>query len=273
MKKKRAQARKRGVEIPPSPELAEHADRIHALGRQTFDGVIEIGERLVRCRELLKTQRVWLAWLKAEFGWSRRTADRFIDLFRAKDKVRKLRTLGVGLSGLYLLAKASPEAVESIERRVKAGHRIRLGEIEQRTRAKRAAPEPAAITFNATPSSTDNGPRRMFGSIASPPEPASEPPKPWTVEFLQASARRPLVGLIIDVADKLPHDRSIEEARAVVESIGDAEGLRERFAEDLRERFSEAVAKLYEFVGQLHRALNERPAPTLRVIDGEGDPR
>src|SRR5215831_13644780 len=127
MKKKRAQTRKRGVEIPPSPELAEHADRIRALGRQTFDGVIEIGERLVRCRELLKTQGAWLAWLEAEFGWSRRTADRFIDLFRAKDKVGNLRTLGIGISGLYLLAKASPEVVEDIERRAKAGHRVSLG--------------------------------------------------------------------------------------------------------------------------------------------------
>jgi hypothetical protein len=77
-----------------------------------------------------------------------------------------------------------------------------------------------------------------------------------------------LVGLIIDVADKLPHDRSIEEARAVVESVG---------TEGMRERFSAAVAKLYDFIGQLQRALNERrteePAPKLRVIPGKDDPR
>jgi hypothetical protein len=263
MKKKRAQARKRGVEIPPSPELAEHADRIRVLGRQTFDGVIEIGQRLVRCRELLKTQRVWLAWLEAEFGWSRRTADRFIDLFRARDKVRKLRTLGVGLSGLYLLAKASPEVVEGIERHVeaghRAGHRVPLAEIERRMRAdaKRARIE-------ITAPSPDNGPRR---SMASPPEAASKPP--LTAEDFQAAGRRDLVDLIVDIArSRLPRDQSFEEARAVVESVG---------TEGMRERFSEAVAKLYDFVGQLQRALNERrieePAPTLRVIHGKDDPR
>src|SRR5262249_32038919 len=224
MKKKRTQARKRGVEIPPIPELAEHADAIRRLGRQTFDDVVEIGQRFDRCRKLLKTQRLWLAWLAAEFGVSRRTVERFIAVSRAKDKVGKLRTLGVGLSGLYLLAKAPPEVVEGIERDIKAGRRQSLAEIEQRTRAKRADPEPAAI--NLTSSSEDYGPRRMFGSMASPPEPASEQRKPLTAEDLQAAGRRDLVELIIDIARfRLPRDQSFEEACAVVESI-DAEGVR-----------------------------------------------
>jgi hypothetical protein len=261
MKKKRAQGRKRGVEIPPSPELAEHADRIRALGRQTFDGVIEIGQRLVRCRKLLKTQRVWLAWLEAEFGWSRRTADRFIDLFRAKDKVRNLRSLGVGLSGLYLLAKASPEVVEGFERHVEAGHRVSLAEIEQRMRA-----DPKRAAINTTPSPAENGTRRTFGSMP-PPEAASKQPK-LTAEDFEAARRRQLVDSITDLAREL-RPSNIEEAHAIVESVG---------ARRRRDNFASAVAVLHDFLASLQRALNERvieepapTAPTLGVICGGKD--
>ena len=59
--------------MPPRTELDEHVDEIRALGRRSFDDVVEIGRRLVRCRELLKTQRGWLAWIKTKFGWSRAT--------------------------------------------------------------------------------------------------------------------------------------------------------------------------------------------------------
>ena len=41
--------------VPSIPELDEHAAEIIALGRRSFADVVEIGRRLVRCRELLKT--------------------------------------------------------------------------------------------------------------------------------------------------------------------------------------------------------------------------
>src|SRR5262249_35042695 len=126
----------------------------------------------------------------------------------------------------------------------------------------RADPDPKRAAIQITPSSADDDTRRTFGSMVSPPEPASEQRKPLTAEDLQAAGRRDLVGRIVDFADKLPRDQSFEEARAVVESIG---------TEGMRERFSDAVAKLYDFVGQLQRALEE-PAPTLRVIHGWDDP-
>jgi hypothetical protein len=76
-----------------------------------------------------------MAWLAAEFSWSRRTADRCIDLFRAKNKVRKLRTLPV--SALYTLATASPKLIEKIEQDIKAGERPSVHDIRQQARAER----------------------------------------------------------------------------------------------------------------------------------------
>lgn len=139
MSRARKQARRRSkpVVIPAHPELTAHADAIRTLGRRAFDDVIEIGRRLVECRKLLKAQRVWLAWLRAEFGWSRAHADRAIAAYRNRTKLHKLSTLGVGLSALYLLTKASPEVVKDIERRVEAGERLRLHHIQQHVAEQR----------------------------------------------------------------------------------------------------------------------------------------
>src|SRR5262245_20905929 len=96
-------------ELVPDVELDEHADAIRAIGRQTFEGMVEIGRRLQRCREKLKEGRAWLAWLKREFSWSRSHADHAIAVYECRGKLRKFSNLNVPLSALYLLAKASPE--------------------------------------------------------------------------------------------------------------------------------------------------------------------
>ena len=189
MKKKRPQgrkARKFDVVIPAISELDEHARVIKALGRRSFDDVCEIGQRFDRCRKLLKTQRVWLAWIKLEFGVSRRTVERFIAVSRAKDKVGKLHTFGVGLSGLYLLSKASPEVVEEIGRHVEAGGRLKVADVKRRMRA---APDPVqefttrlnAVFASITPSQdTTSIFDRIIGEGSSastpvPPLPAKAP--------------------------------------------------------------------------------------------------
>jgi hypothetical protein len=69
-KRMKKRVRAQAVAIPAIPELDEHADVILELGRRSFADVVEIGRRLVRCRKLLKAQRIWLAWIKMRFGWS-----------------------------------------------------------------------------------------------------------------------------------------------------------------------------------------------------------
>src|SRR5262245_37780066 len=108
-KSARSQGRKPAVAIPPIPELDEHADVIRAPGRRSFDDVIEIGRRLVLCRELLKAQRVWLAWIKLEFGWSRAHADNLTAVHVNRNKLLNFSSLPS--SALYLLAKASPKLI------------------------------------------------------------------------------------------------------------------------------------------------------------------
>ncbi len=61
-----------------APELAQHAEAIRALGRRALSDVVEIGERLAKAKQLIGHGH-WLAWLKAEFGWTDETARRFMD--------------------------------------------------------------------------------------------------------------------------------------------------------------------------------------------------
>ncbi len=126
--------RKRSADIiPPNPILRQDADAIRALGRGSFDNFVEIGRRLERDRKILKKQGAWLAWLKAEFSWSRRTADRFIAIFEAETTghLRNLRTAAAALplTAIYALAKASPEVVADVERRLAGGERVKAREI------------------------------------------------------------------------------------------------------------------------------------------------
>ena len=86
--------------------------------------MVEIGRRLVRCRELLKTQRGWLAWIKTKFGWSRATADNMIAVYVHRDELLKFSTLRLPISALYLLAKQEPEVLQRIERHVDAGEPV-----------------------------------------------------------------------------------------------------------------------------------------------------
>ena len=77
----------------------------------------------------------WLLGIKDVFDWSRKTADRFIDVGRASFKVANLASLDVPVSGLYLLAAPSTpaEVIEVIAERSADGERLSLdaGEAER----------------------------------------------------------------------------------------------------------------------------------------------
>src|SRR5262252_10186039 len=103
--------------------LAEHVDHIRALGKQTVANIVEIGRRLVDCRDNHLQHGQWLPWLDREFGWSRQTADRFIHIYNAAGKLPKLSNLNLPVSSLYLIAAPSTpaEARDEVLERVHAG--------------------------------------------------------------------------------------------------------------------------------------------------------
>jgi hypothetical protein len=109
--------------------LAQHANAIRALGKRAVADIIEIGRRLTEAKAIAGHGN-WLSWLEREFGWTDKTAERFMQVHSKSDK---LSNLEVPISGLYLLAAPStPENVRAeITERVAAGEKITVADVRE----------------------------------------------------------------------------------------------------------------------------------------------
>jgi hypothetical protein len=129
--------------------LAEHANVIRKLGKRVKEDVIEIGRRLKECKQLAGRGN-WSVWLEREFGWSERTAQRYMQLYeftQEEFKYDKLSVLELPLSGLYLLAAPSTpdEACNEIIQRAAAGEAISLAIVRDTISRNKRGTEPASI--------------------------------------------------------------------------------------------------------------------------------
>jgi hypothetical protein len=116
--------------------LTANADAIRMLRRRAVNDIIEIGQRLVESREIIRQASGhghWLNWLNTEFGWTDRTALNFIRVFEMS-KSENFSDLGrLPRSALYMLAAPStPEAVRTeILDRAKAGDDISVEDVKE----------------------------------------------------------------------------------------------------------------------------------------------
>jgi hypothetical protein len=125
--------------VVESPELAAHVIAIHALGKQTIDNVIAIGARLTKCREIVG--HGWRQWLEAEFKWTYKTADNFINIYKlAESRCENFSHLNLPVSALYLLAAPStPEAIcDEIISGAKAGKEFKVADVQAKVRGGKA---------------------------------------------------------------------------------------------------------------------------------------
>jgi hypothetical protein len=114
--------------------LAENANAIRSLGKQTVENIIEIGFRLAYCRDNHLQHGEWLPWLEREFNWSRRTAGNFIHVYEAAERrSANFANLGIPVSGLYMLASPStPEkARDEIIKRAETGEKLSLAGVKR----------------------------------------------------------------------------------------------------------------------------------------------
>lgn len=139
--------------IPMISPLAEKANRIRALGKQTVANVIEIGKLLTECRDSPHMKHgEWLPWLHHEFGWKQRTAYNFINIYEmtTKSKVANFANLNLDISALYLLAAPGnadirEEVIEEVVAATKAtGQRATHQTVKQKAQAVRERRQPRA---------------------------------------------------------------------------------------------------------------------------------
>ena len=91
---------------PLDTKIAEKArsaaDRIRERLKKTMEDLIEVGTDLLAVKEALPHGQ-FLPWLKAEFGWSERTAQNFMSVAE-RFKSAKFAELPIQPSAAYLLA-------------------------------------------------------------------------------------------------------------------------------------------------------------------------
>jgi GH24 family phage-related lysozyme (muramidase) len=144
--------------------VKDRADCIRELAKRTRKAIVQIGEWLAQVKERLPHGQ-WLPWLQTEFGWTDRTAQRFMQVYMAF-KSDNLSNLEIDVSALYLLAAPkTPHAVrvEAI-RRAQEGERITHAtaqELVEHYERTQETPTPAvarqiAIATGTAIPSTDN---------------------------------------------------------------------------------------------------------------------
>jgi hypothetical protein len=110
----------------------EAAAKIRLLGRQATESIVAIGEELSKVKERLP-HGAWLPWIKAEFGWPERQAQRLMRVHAAfkSDKLSDLAPIDV--SALYLLAapKTPPEVRDMAMAKAAAGERVTHGFVKE----------------------------------------------------------------------------------------------------------------------------------------------
>jgi hypothetical protein len=147
-----------GLDAEVAAEARAAADRIRALGRRLDEAIGAIGEELIDIKEKLGHGQFG-RWLKAEFGMSPDTAERYMRVMRVfGDKIRTVRFLKP--TTLYTLsAKVVPETVRNkIVERIEGGEQVSDSEVRAVIdRAKTLRKEPT--------------PRGRKLSPASPPKP------------------------------------------------------------------------------------------------------
>lgn len=96
--------------------VQQRTEEIKVLVRRSAQDIIDIGNKLIDVKARLGHGNFG-PWLESEFGWTWKTATRFMDVAAKFDKLSNLENFGA--SALYLLAAPStpePARVEAIER-------------------------------------------------------------------------------------------------------------------------------------------------------------
>ncbi|MGK7948030.1 MAG: DUF3102 domain-containing protein [Xenococcaceae cyanobacterium] len=100
--------------------------------RRTARDIWEIGQKLVEVRSQLEHGQ-FEVWLSAEFGWSRRTAYNFINVYEAFSDSKNFARLDIATSALYKLAAPStPQSIRNeFLNKAEKGEKLTHKEISQ----------------------------------------------------------------------------------------------------------------------------------------------
>ncbi|MGF1588772.1 MAG: DUF3102 domain-containing protein [Pleurocapsa sp.] len=134
------------LELEQRSILKQRTEEIKERLKRSAQDIWEIGQKLFEVRSEIAYGQ-FDSWLKAEFGWSRRTAYNFVKVYEAFPERATVAQVSIAASALYQLSSPStPQAVrEEFIQRAKDGEKITRQEI--RLAAKQEKP---SLVLNAT---------------------------------------------------------------------------------------------------------------------------
>ncbi len=151
--------------------IQNKTSELKTLMRRSVQDIIDIGQKLIEVKEKLGHGN-FSTWLKAEFGWSVRTAARFMQV-ATQFKFANLANLNIAVSALYLLAEPST----SEKARQQALELAKQGDNITHSKAKRIVngyqEQAQPNVFN--PENTDNLGKSTEGNSYAPFEPCKFP--------------------------------------------------------------------------------------------------
>jgi gas vesicle protein len=137
------------LEAKVAEKVRSSADRIRERVKKTVEDIIEVGNDLLAVKEALEHGHFG-PWLKAEFGWSERTAQNFMSVAE-RFKSAKFAELPIQPSAAYLLAApAVPDEARQVAiEKAEAGEEITfstareiVAEAKKKKRPRRQKPVP-----------------------------------------------------------------------------------------------------------------------------------
>jgi hypothetical protein len=200
------------------------AERIRSLEHKLAKGIFEIGRLLIeRKNDLDLTHGKWLPWVKAEFGWSERTAQRYMGA--AERFGAHADTMAVlGITAIHaLVAPSTPqETGDDIVTRLERGERITSQMVQEQVKAARKKPKATAASSAVEDRAVE---RKVDEATATPPARQSRPDQDRQADAVASAWRA--ADLILD---QLRQDR--EELASLLE-VADAHELVERLRQGL----------------------------------------
>jgi hypothetical protein len=129
------------LEAQVAEQARSTAERIRERLKKTLEDLIGVGNDLLEIKKELPHGQFG-AWLKAEFGWSERTARYFMSVAEGFGKTARVAELTIDPTAAYLLAapSAPDEARQTAVERAEAGEHVTTAvakEILAETRKKR----------------------------------------------------------------------------------------------------------------------------------------
>jgi hypothetical protein len=120
------------LDSQPRSLVQQKTAEIRKRLKRSAQDIWEIGQKLVEVREQLNHGQ-FEAWIKAEFGWSRRTAYNFISVYEAFNQRSNFEQINIATSALYLLA--APSTSEKVRKefvqKAEAGELITHKDVNQ----------------------------------------------------------------------------------------------------------------------------------------------